>query len=282
MIEHTFCHIPRVSVRAENKLWSSGIHSWSDALKHTELPIAKAQRDAVPRYLEESNRQLDRRNPNYFADLLPSQLHWRLFPEFRAKTAYLDIETTGLSGSYHKITTIALYDGTDIKHYVQGQNLDEFEHDVRDYTVLVTYNGKCFDLPFLHQSLGVDFPQVHIDLRYLLNRLGYKGGLKGCEKQMGLDRHELDGVDGYTAVLLWQEYTRTRNPRALDTLLAYNIQDVLNLEILIVKAHNLLVKQTPFEFTAILPLPVLPENPFQADTPLLQRMLGAYQRTYTF
>ena len=63
----------------------------------------------------------------------------------------------------------------------------------------------------------------------MLSRLGYKGGLKGCEKQLGLDRHELDGVDGYTAVLLWQEYTRTRNTRALDTLLAYNIQDVLNL-----------------------------------------------------
>ena len=120
----------------------------------SELPIAKAQREAVPIHLDESNRQLERRNLNYFADLLPSHLHWRLFPEFRAKTAYLDIETTGLSGSYHKITTIALYDGTAIKHYVQGQNLDEFEHDVHDYNVLVTYNGKCFDLPFLHQEFG--------------------------------------------------------------------------------------------------------------------------------
>jgi uncharacterized protein YprB with RNaseH-like and TPR domain len=278
MLENTFCHIPRVSVRAEAKLWYSGIQSWSDALARRELPIAKAQREAVPQYLEESARERERKNPNYFANLLPSHLHWRLFPDFRPGTGYVDIETTGLSGSSHKITTIALYDGRTIRHYVQGQNLHDFARDVRECSVLVTYNGKCFDLPFLKESLGLDFPQVHIDLRYVLARLGYKGGLKGCEKQLGLDREELDGVDGYTAVLLWQEYTRSGNPRALETLLAYNIQDVLNLEVLLVKAYNLLLRQTPFEPARRLELPLLPPNPFQAHMPLLQRLVGAYSR----
>jgi len=43
--------------------------------------------------------------------------------------------------------------------------------------------------------------QVHIDLRYIMNYLGYKGGLKKCELQLGIDRGLLKEVDGYCAVL---------------------------------------------------------------------------------
>jgi len=50
---------------------------------------------------------------------------------------------------------------------------------------------------------GIELNQVHIDLRYVLRSLGYTGGLKGCEKQAGIDRGNLEGVDGYFAVLLW-------------------------------------------------------------------------------
>ena len=57
--------------------------------------------------------------------------------------------------------------------------------------------------------------QAHIDLRYLLKSLGYTGGLKGCEKKAGIDRGELDGVNGYFAVLLWQDYQRNRNEKPL-------------------------------------------------------------------
>ncbi len=31
----------------------------------------------------------------------------------------------------------------------------------------------------------------------MIKSLGLKGGLKKCEKAMGIDRQELDGVDGY-------------------------------------------------------------------------------------
>jgi hypothetical protein len=39
---------------------------------------------------------MSRNNPNYFSDRLPFNQTWRIFPEFRESTAYLDIETTGL------------------------------------------------------------------------------------------------------------------------------------------------------------------------------------------
>ncbi len=50
---------------------------------------------------------------------------WRMFPEFRHSTAYLDIETTGLDRMFNDITAIGIYDGRSVIHYVRGQNLDE-------------------------------------------------------------------------------------------------------------------------------------------------------------
>ena len=149
----------------------------------------------------------------YFADALTPKLLWRLFADFRECAAYLDIETTGLGGPYDHITTAALYDGRNVFHYVYGDNLDLFARDLGKYKILITYNGACFDLPFIRSYFGIAVDQVHIDLRYLLSSLGYRGGLKGCEKCLGLDRAELDGVDGYFAVLLWNEYRKSGNKK---------------------------------------------------------------------
>jgi uncharacterized protein YprB with RNaseH-like and TPR domain len=46
------------------------------------------------------------------------------------------------------------------------------------------------------------FIHIQIDLRYILKSMGFKGGLKGCEKQLGMDRGDLAGVDGLLAVYL--------------------------------------------------------------------------------
>ena len=60
--------------------------------------------------LTESRRQLDRRNPAFFACRMPAGLQWRLFDEFRDRTACLDIETTRLEAN-RIISTIVVYDG---------------------------------------------------------------------------------------------------------------------------------------------------------------------------
>jgi len=97
------------------------------------------------------------------------------------------------------------------------------------------------------------------------NSLGFKGGLKRCERQLGLDRGDLKDIDGFFAVLLWGEYQRTGDQKALDTLLAYNIQDTINLENLIVTAYNMKLKETPFYESHFIEEPTLPENPFGTD-----------------
>ncbi len=271
VLRQTFCHVPGVGIKAEQQLWASGVVSW-DVIDGAGPALGAQRRERLARHLEESLRQLAANNPAFFAATLPSSEHWRLFPEFRESMAYLDIETTGLGGPGDHITTIALYDGRTIRSYVHGRNLADFARDIQSYKLLVTYNGKCFDLPFLRTAFGLPLNQAHIDLRYLLASLGYKGGLKGCERQLGLERGDLADVDGFFAVLLWRDFQRHGNPATLETLLAYNIRDVVNLEPLLVKAYNLKAAQTPFGSRVTLSMPTPPPEPFRAHAPTINRL----------
>ncbi len=275
MLTNTFAHIPGIGLKTEKRLWSAGIHSWDNFVEPLPIRLPANKVDLIRNYLNQSKDCLSN-HPEYFVELLPSSQHWRLFPHFRHTTVYLDIETTGLNGFGNEITTIAMYDGTAVSYYVNGENLEQFEEDITKYDVIVTYNGKSFDIPFIETFFRTRINQAHIDLRYILKNLGYSGGLKGCEKQLGLDRGVLDEVDGYFAVLLWHEYQKTRNRKILETLLAYNIEDVVNLEVLMVEAYNRNVQNSPFSQTHKLPTPRRPELPFSADVKVIDKIRRKY------
>ena len=271
MLVNTFSHIQGIGLKTEQRFWQAGITEWQDFFAPLPLKFSAAKLDFIQTQLHLSQQNLPC-NPSYFTRLLAAHQHWRLFPHFRHRTLYLDIESTGIGGYNDHITTIATYDGRSIACYVHGDNLHDFITDVAQYDVLITYNGTCFDIPFIEQHFGIQLHQAHIDLRYVLHKLGYKGGLKGCEKQLGLDRGELDGVDGSFAVLLWHEYLQSADPRLLQTLLAYNIEDAVNLEVLMVAAYNLNVQETPFLSSHQLSYPSRPSLPFQPDSKIVERL----------
>ena len=272
MLRNTFCHIPGIGIRTERRLWSAGLKSWDQARSGGEIPLGPITAERLARGAAQSEAHLARRDWRYFHQSLPANQQWRLFAEFRHTAAYLDIETTGLGGVDDYITTIALYDGRAIRHYVHGRNLDDFARDIARYGLLITYNGLSFDAPFIRRRLDVPLDQAHIDLRYVLADLGYRGGLKGCERQLGLARGALSDVDGFFAVLLWYDYVRNRNPLALETLLAYNMLDVVNLATLMAMAYNLKLRGTPFAHANRLPVPLPPKIPFEPDRATIERI----------
>ncbi|MFQ6122949.1 MAG: ribonuclease H-like domain-containing protein, partial [Dehalococcoidales bacterium] len=188
---------------------------------------------------------------------------WRLYAEFRDRVAFVDIETTGLFFDVDIITLIGLFNGLETKVFIRGINLEEFAQEIRKYSVIVTFNGKRFDVPFIRRSL-TDLPdhQAHIDLLYPLKKLGYRGGLKSIEAQLGIEREgALREVDGFVAVLLWREYQRG-NPAALDTLVRYNLEDVVNLQYLADTVYNAALARLPITLE---PVPICPKH--QLDTP---------------
>lgn len=265
MLRHTFCHINGIGLKTESRLWQNGITSWGEWREAPAVKLPKRSRMEIPQVFELSLDALHRKDPHFFCDRLAGSEQWRIFDAFRETTAYIDIETTGL-GDDAAITTIALYDGRQVRVYVNGRNLEDFIEDIQRYKVLVSYNGKGFDVPFIERFFRTRLHQAHIDLRFVLARLGFRGGLKGCERQLGISRGALDGVDGLFAVYLWHRHERYNDEKALETLLAYNIEDTVNLERLLVEAWNRNVEPTPFADTLLLSCPALPPLTYQPDS----------------
>jgi uncharacterized protein YprB with RNaseH-like and TPR domain len=272
MLTNSFIHIQSIGAITEQRLWDSGIRDWGSFDGNLPVPVPPSRKYYLQNGIEESKRHLDGCNPLYFSTRLPSNQCWRMFPEFRDSIVYLDIETTGLDRVFNDITAITLYDGQATKTYVQGQNLDDFVDDIRKYKVIVTYNGKCFDVPFIESYFKIRLNHAHIDLRYILQSLGFRGGLKGCERQLGFDRGDLKDIDGFFAVLLWDEYQKSGDQKALDTLLAYNVQDTITLENLMVTAYNMKRQQTPFYENLLIEDLQTPVNSFRADLETVDRI----------
>jgi hypothetical protein len=256
MLEQTFCHIQGIGRSGERKLWQRGIRSWSDLLARPGA-VPRVSEHVVVSALEQSIEALPG-DPRFFTNRLKHDDRWRLFPHFRDRVGYIDIETTGL-GTECEITTIALYDGERVRTYVNGTNLDDFVDDVGTIELFVSYNGLSFDIPVIEHFFRIELDQAHIDLRYVLSRMGIRGGLKQCEKHLGINRGTLDGIDGSFAVRLWREYQRSGSGPALETLLAYNIEDTVNLERLMVEAYNRNLDTTPFGPDLQLPYPEPPQ-----------------------
>lgn len=232
-------HIPGVGAHTERALWSAGCHTWNDLAGGLDrYSCGTAGRDDVSRYLDRSRNAFANGDHQFFARSLGLSEAWRAWPDFRDRTVYLDIETDGgRSGS--AITTIGLYDGSGFTGLVRDDDLGNFPDIISRYSMIVTFFGSGFDLPMLQKRFAnVRFDQIHLDLCPTLRRLGLRGGLKSIEKQLGLSRgDDTDGLTGMDAIRLWRQHQRGHRT-ALQTLLAYNREDVVNLETLAEYAYG--------------------------------------------
>lgn len=244
MLEATFIHCPGVGYKLEHRIWSAGARTWSDFLSSpADLGIPPSRLDAVRRHVEMSVERLEAGDYAWFARQLAPRDHWRAYPNFKHRVLYLDIETTG-EGGYDTLTVAGVYNGTTVRQYIRGFDLEDFPEVFADAALLVTFFGSGFDLPFIRRAYGISLPQIHIDLCPLLKRLGYRGGLKKVEEALGIRRpQDVRGLQSYDAVLLWRAWERG-DRRALQRLLAYNAQDVLNLEALLEFAYPRMAERT--------------------------------------
>jgi uncharacterized protein YprB with RNaseH-like and TPR domain len=232
VIRSTFLHLPGVGPATEAELWRRGIRDWAQVPALPDGFVVRwAHSDRVRAELEASERALAERRVDYFARRLPSSEHWRLYPAFRAETAFLDIETTGLSPYEGVVTVVSVHGGGRTRTFIADENLEELPAYLQRFRLLSTFNGRLFDVPFLEFRFpGLVVPEVHIDLRFLLYRLGYSGGLKRIEQVLGLgDRSGVEGIHGLDAVRLWEAFRRG-DTDSLARLVRYNRADTVNLE----------------------------------------------------
>lgn len=240
LIKKTFQHIEGIGPKKESLLWEEGIIDWEDTLEKIDYyAMPGSIREALKNELPKSIYNYKSKNYFYFLKKFPPSIMYRLYPLFMEKTVFLDIETTGIKPSKAHITVIGCYDGKDIRVFVHGRNEHEFLEYIKNYSIIVTFNGSCFDIPFLERYFAKTIKSAQIDLRFLLKDLGYTGGLKKIEQDIGISRgDDMEGVNGYTAVLLWNYYQDTKDESAIDSLIHYNLLDTVNLEHLLCFAYN--------------------------------------------
>lgn len=239
-LEQTFLHFPGIGPSTERRLWDAGVQDWRTLkaklskgaspfdVSHVPARVRKETKIFTQwiQSCEDSIQALRGRDLGYFVKLLPPSEHLRVLRNRLDDALYLDIETTGLSPHHSGVTVIgALY--RDVFHqWVWPQAIDGLRRLMKQATVVVTYNGRRFDVPFLRHHLDdVPEPRAHVDLRYVASHLGVTGGQKAVEEHLKLRRPKaVDGLEGADAIVLWCDAVYGR-ARSLDRLLAYNRAD---------------------------------------------------------
>jgi uncharacterized protein YprB with RNaseH-like and TPR domain len=174
-----------------------------------------------------------------------------------ARVVFFDIETTGLSGGAGTLPLIVgcgWFDGPRFvvrQYFLSGPAgeramLDALTEVMDEASLLVTYNGRTFDVPVMEtrwafhrrQNGSDDLP--HLDMlptaRKLWGRTGPSCTLTALERSV-LRFHRLNDVPGLEIPSRYFQFLRTGDPSVIEGVLEHNRHDIVSLAA--VTAHAL-------------------------------------------
>jgi hypothetical protein len=164
------------------------------------------------------------------------------------RMAFVDIETTGLqggSGTVAFLIGVGRFEGD--RFCVRQYFMEDFHHepamiravadDLAEADAIVSYNGKCFDLPIMEMRwrlsrLEPKFPSLHLDLLHPSRRL-WSARLPDC--RLGtVERHILSILrtsDAPSAEIpqLYFDYVRGLRPERMSLVFDHHAQDIFSL-----------------------------------------------------
>ena len=241
MITSSFAFLDGIGPKAEQKFHDFGIKHWDDFLSAKTVSGISAKRKAYyGRQLGQAKSALCSGDVSFFAERFSSAEMWRLYEHFKEECCFLDVEVD----SKGNIIVLTLFDRFESRTFVKRVNLERelLETEIKKYKILVTYNGSAFDIPKIEKQFGLKINVPHIDLKGLCQRLGFHGGLKAIEQQLGISRPpHLRG----SAVDLWKSFWASGDWEWLELLVAYNEADAVNLYQLIEKCVVLMKERIP-------------------------------------
>jgi len=163
---------------------------------------------------------------------------------------FLDIETGGLSGCpVLLIGCLELRDGLPLLRFFLARDLDEERPLLcalgpfwRGYECLVTFNGRSFDVPFVHGRMTYyrikgKHSGRHVDLLHVFRRV-LKDNVPNHRLQTieryYLGRRREDDLPGAEVPGMFYRFFRTRDPALLVPILQHNALDLVTLGELLV------------------------------------------------
>lgn len=164
--------------------------------------------------------------------------------------AFIDTETSGLAGgtgTYAFLIGVGKFssDGFQLSQFFMREPVDEPAHlsallsSVSESKVLVTYNGKTFDVPLLNSRFiangeAAPFKSVsHIDLLHLARRLWrdrlHSRTLGSIEENiLGMKRTEED-IPGWMVPTIYFDYLKSGDARPMRNVFYHNAMDIISL-----------------------------------------------------
>jgi uncharacterized protein YprB with RNaseH-like and TPR domain len=164
------------------------------------------------------------------------------------KAAFIDTETTGLSGGAGTaafLVAVGFIEGDAfiVRQYFMRDFHEEraliraVERDLERFDTIVSFNGKQFDVPLLESRFRLQrrvFRQTsrHLDMLHPGRRL-WKARLESCSLQ-SLERgvmgfHREDDIPGAFIPERYFEYLRRKDGRLMVQVLEHNLQDIVSL-----------------------------------------------------
>ncbi len=244
MLTKSFIFAKGMTEEQERVLWSKGLTTWDLLRKHPGEAAEVMGPSRAQKLIEAvmmAQQALERKDAAWFKTNWPDRELWRLWQGYSELTriALVDIETTGLTPGYDQITVIGLADGVGAKVFVAGRPmpgdevLEKFREAIKNYDLIVTFNGANFDIPFIEKQFRdthFRFEQPHLDLLWPARSMGLNGGLKDMEKQIGIQRTaDIKEMRGLEAIQLWGAW-KGGDQAAYQRLTTYCKADCVNLK----------------------------------------------------
>ena len=239
---------PSRAARRAARANGSASHDQAPVGVEAYLPggVWQGERGAV--FVHERMRsELDRRRSDWGLVIAPTDL-----PELEplaqiglTRALFLDLETGGLQSSPVFLAGTMHWNGEDFvlrqyfaRHYGEEAALIEaLDRQVRAFDVVITFNGKSYDAPFLTgrallHGVPLHLPAIHLDLLHL-SRRRWKSELSDCRLQT-LERHvcrrlRSGDVPGEEVPGLYHDYVRRGDPYRLIPVFHHNLLDVITM-----------------------------------------------------
>lgn len=228
ILDQSLCLLDGVSPEAEIRLRRAGVLTCRQLAEEARRHFSAWHAERIAASFARMERASALGLADWFVARLPAGHRVRALAGFPERALFYDIETDGM-GRGAAITCVTTLRAGRIRTFVRGRDMDGFLDEWASAGILVGFNSKRFDTPFVLKEFGLTAPPPQIDLMDEAAHYGLRGGLKAIEKRIGFIRGNVSCEDGADAIECWRRFRESGDENALVSLIAYNQEDVFSL-----------------------------------------------------